>query len=175
MNESRPRRGPTSDAEGALRLRAATAQDVPALASLYAASVAALAAAHYDADARRAWAAFARDDAFAGFVLGADTLVALRDGAIAGFAGLRSDGHVVSLYVAPDAARRGVARVLLDALLARARAAGHARLTTDASAVSRPVFERLGFRVVDDERVLRNGVIFVRHRMQCDLDSRSAD
>lgn len=163
------------DPSGAVTLRAATAQDLPTLSSLFAASVAALATEHYDADARRAWAAFAREDGFAGFVLDADTLVALRDGAIAGFAGLRSDGHVVSLYVAPEAARRGVARALLEALLERARAAGHLRLTTDASAVSRPVFERLGFRVVDEERVLRNGVVFVRHRMQCDLDSRSAD
>ena len=158
-----------------LTLRSVTPLDLPILSRLYSESVTSLAAEHYDADARRAWAAFAREEGFAGFVLDADTRVALRDGSIVGFAGLRSDGHVVSLYVAPEAARRGVACALLEALLAQALAAGHGRLTTDASAVSRPVFERFGFRMVDEERVLRNGVVFVRYRMQCDLDARRDD
>jgi uncharacterized membrane protein YoaK (UPF0700 family)/ribosomal protein S18 acetylase RimI-like enzyme len=147
-------------------LHHATADDLPALADLYARAVDQLADAHYDAAAREAWAAFAKQEAFAAFVLEADTLVARSDGITVGFSGLTPKGHIASLYVAPEAAGRGVARTLVEAQLVRARQHGHAVLTTDASAVSRPIFERLGFDVVAEERVNRNGAIFLRYQMQ---------
>lgn len=150
----------------AVSLHRATADDLPRLADLYARAVDQLADAHYDAAAREAWAAFAREKAFERFVLDAETLVARADGITVGFAGLTPRGHIASLYVAPEAAGRGVARTLVEALLARARSAGHAVVTTDASAVSRPIFERLGFDVVAEERVNRNGAIFLRYQMQ---------
>lgn len=153
----------------AVTLHHATAADVPALSDLYARAVDQLADAHYDATAREAWAAFAKQEAFAAFVLEADTLVARADGLTVGFSGLTPRGHIASLYVAPEAAGRGVARTLVEALLVRARERGHAAVTTDASAVSRPIFERLGFDVVTEERVERRGAIFLRYQMQRSL------
>lgn len=168
MTGPNPRRAAAPTPAG-VALRPAAPDDVPILSALFARSVETLAAGHYDAAARRAWAAFAQQAAFSDFVLGAETFVAVRDGAVAGFAGLTAGGHVASLYVAPEAAGRGVARHLLEALLARARAAGHERVTTDASAVARPVFERAGFRAVSEEHVERGGVTLVRYRMESEL------
>jgi putative acetyltransferase len=50
------------------------------------------------------------------------------------------------LYVHPDFARQGVAHTLIDALTKLASARGAKLLTVDASEVSKPLFETLGFK-----------------------------
>lgn len=157
-----------------MRLREATAADVPALAALYAGAVRAAGPAHYDARQVEAWAAFADETRFHRFVLDPLTLVAEDTragdgGEITGFAGLRKDGHVTALYVRADQMRRGIASALLRAVTERAKAQGIIQLTTDASKVSRPVFERHGFRVEAVETVERRGATFERYRMMRDL------
>ncbi len=156
-----------------VQLRSVRREDLPAIIELFARSVETLAVPHYDAAARRVWAAGAQQESFARSVLAAETLVAHIDGDIAGFAGLLPGDHVEWLYVAPEASRRGVARRLVRALLESARRAGHRRVTTEASAIAQPVFERLGFRVLGEERVVREGTEFLRYRMQRDLDAGS--
>ncbi len=158
-----------------VQLRPVRREDLPTLIDLFARSVETLAVPHYDAAARRVWASLAQQESFSSSVLAAETLVAHIEGEIAGFAGLQPGDHVEWLYVAPESSRRGVARKLLDALRESARRAGHVRLTTEASAVARSVFERLGFRVIGEERVVREGTEFLRYRMQCDLDDRRED
>ena len=157
-----------------MRVREATAADVPALAALYAAAVRAAGPVHYDPAQVDAWAAFADEARFRRFVLVPLTLVADDTSAgdesgITGFAGLRKDGHVTALYVHPDRMRRGIASALLRAVIERAEAHGLRRLTTDASKVSRPVFARHGFQVEAVETVERRGATFERYRMVRDL------
>ncbi|WP_171905274.1 GNAT family N-acetyltransferase [Cellulosimicrobium cellulans] len=97
------------------------------------------------------------------------TFVAEVGGVVAGFTDLDDDGYVDRLFVDPDHGRRGVARALLAAVLAAARSAGLPELTTHASLVARPVFEREGFRVVHQEEVQRDGVPLVRFLMRTRL------
>lgn len=78
----------------------------------------------------------------------ASTSVAELDGVVVGFADLLPDGLVDMLFVHPDAGRRGVASVLLAAVVDEARARGIAGLRTFASRSARPVFERAGFVLV---------------------------
>ena len=158
-----------------MTIRPAIPADVPVLAALYAASVRALGSAHYTESQVEAWAAFAEEPAFRSFVLHNDTLVAEDEAGLAGFAGLGSDGRIASLYVHPRRIREGVASSLLEALLARARAAGLAALTTEASALSRPVFERFGFQLVEVETVERRGVQFDRYLMRRELERNRED
>jgi putative acetyltransferase len=49
------------------------------------------------------------------------------------------------LYVDPGAGRQGVGAALVDALTRLAKARDAKRLTAEASDVSKPLFERLGF------------------------------
>jgi ribosomal protein S18 acetylase RimI-like enzyme len=63
--------------------------------------------------------------------------------------------HLTDLFVRPNARRRGVAKELLAAVVARAREAGFAHLTLEVAtgnAEGRAVYDRLGFREV--QRVL---------------------
>lgn len=94
------------------------------------------------------------------------TVVAEVDGRVAGFSDLDEHGYVDRLFVHPAAARRGVAGALLDRVVADAREAGLATLTTHASLVAEPVFARHGFEVVARETVHRGDVALDRYEMR---------
>ena len=147
-------------------LRPASAADVPTLAAIYEGSVRRLAPTLYLPPQVDAWAGFARDEeAFRRWILDAFTLVAEVQEVVVGFGGLRDDGLVSSLYVHPDQGRRGIASLILAALLERARALGLPRVSTHASEFSRGTFLRAGFEVDADEVVQRRGLPFRRFRM----------
>ena len=85
------------------------------------------------------------------------------DGALVGTVGLlretrhkeRHKGHVIGMYVADEAAGRGVGRALLTELLARAGQVDGLRqiglLVTSANGSARALYESLGFRVYGTE------------------------
>jgi putative acetyltransferase len=120
--------------------------DAPRLAALFRASVEALAADHYDADQLAAWASAAADEAaFARRLASHLAIVALIDGAVAGFASLRDNAIIDMLYVHPAHARRGVGAALADAIEKLARARGTAKITVDASDAARDFFAKRGY------------------------------
>ena len=94
------------------------------------------------------------------FLLGAFSSI---DGALVGTVGLlretrhkeRHKGHVIGMYVADEAAGRGVGRALLTELLARAAQVDGLRqvvlLVTSANGSARALYESLGFRVYGTE------------------------
>ena len=109
-------------------LRPYVPADARRCADIFRASIEELAADDYSADQREAWASAADDeDAFAARLAGALTLIAVIDGAAAGFASLKGGDVIDMLYVAPEFARRGGGSTLIDALTeARRRARGKA-------------------------------------------------
>ena len=130
----------------AVALRPYVPADAKRCAEIFRASIEELAAEDYDADQREAWASRADDEAdFGARLAGALTLLATIEGEVAGFASLKDGEEIDMLFVNPDFARQGVARALVDALTRLAEARGAKRLTTEASDVAKPLFERQGF------------------------------
>jgi putative acetyltransferase len=130
----------------AVSLRPYISADLKRCEEIFRASIEELAAEDYSADQREAWASTADDEAaFAARVGGGLTLIALIDGAAAGFATLKGAETIDMLYVDPAFAGQGAARTLIDALTRLATARGAKRLTAEASEVSKPLFEKLGF------------------------------
>ena len=127
-------------------LRPYVPSDARRCVEIFRSSIEELAADDYDADQREAWASVADDEnAFAARLAGALTLIAVIDGAAAGFASLKGGEVIEMLYVDPEFAGRGAGRALIDALTKLATARGANRLTAEASEGAKPVFERLGF------------------------------
>ena len=60
------------------------------------------------------------------------------------------EGRVQSVYVVPDARRRGVGRALMDRIVEYARATALIRLTLHPSDEARPLYVALGFSALDE-------------------------
>lgn len=141
-------------------------RDALPLAALFRSAILTLAASHYDAAQRAAWAAVADDpDEFDARLARGVTLVAVAGSEYAAFGQLFPSDHVEMLYVAPAWARRGLASALIARLEALAREARAITLDTDASALARPVFERAGFSLVAQESVRRGSVSLPRFHL----------
>lgn len=61
--------------------------------------------------------------------------------------------HVLNVYTYPEHRRRGVARSVMAAVLAWCRAEGFARVSLNASADGRPLYEELGFKPTNRMRL----------------------
>lgn len=91
------------------------------------------------------------------------TVVAVEGDQPVGFASMDESGYLDYLYVSKDCQGRGIATALCDALEAACPAPS---FSTKASITARPFFERRGYRVVEHERVERNGVLLDRFAME---------
>jgi putative acetyltransferase len=130
----------------AVSLRPYLPADAKRCAEIFRLSIEELAAEDYDEEQREAWASRADDEAAFGARLAeALTLIAVIDGATAGFASLKDGEEIDMLFVDPGYARQGVGRTLVDALTKLAEARGAKRLTAEASDSAKPLFDRLGF------------------------------
>jgi len=128
-----------------IALRPLLPPDIPALASLYQASIEELAAEDYSEAQCAAWAARADETAFGERLADGLTLVAMINGAMAGFSTLAGKDQLDMLYVHPEFARSGVAGALLDAIEKLAAARGAKKLDVEASDTAKPFFDKRGF------------------------------
>lgn len=97
--------------------------------------------------------------------------VATVDGALAGMIEIRENNHVALLFVDKAHQHHGIAKGLLHAALADARAAdpGLERVTVNSSRYGVPAYEKLGFRQTGPERAV-NGIAFIPMAMRLDAD-----
>lgn len=123
---------------------------------------------HYSAEQVQVWSSFADEEtSFREWIDNTQTLVAVVDDqASVGFTGLEANGRVASLFVHPDYMPRGIASDLFQAIISEAELAGQKRLTTNASELSRPVFERSGFALIEVETTHIKDVSFDRYVME---------
>ena len=109
----------------AIALRPYLPADARRCAEIFRSSIEELAAEDYNDEQREAWAARADDEpGFAARLGGALTLLAMIDGAVAGFASLKGADEIDMLFVDPEFARQGVGRTLIDALTRLAEGRG---------------------------------------------------
>lgn len=150
------------------RLRPFQDTDLETLKMIYREAIQGPGMDHYSPEQIRAWSSFADEETgFREWIDNSRTLIAVVDDQMpVGFAGLESNGRIASLFVHPTYMRRGIATHLLQTLIEEAQLAGEKRLTTDASRLSRPVFERSGFTVIEVEITHFKGVTFDRYVME---------
>ena len=87
-------------------------------------------------------------------------------GQIVGFGDLESDGHLDHLFVHADRQASGIGRTLAAAMEGEARRQRIGRIFTEASITARPFFERLGYRLLQEQEVLCRGVMMTNYRME---------
>lgn len=125
-----------------------------------------LAANHYTAEQRSAWKSHLSPERFNEKLLMGETHLYLSANKVAAFAQLHPANHINYLYTHPDFARQGLASKLLEHLEALAHSKGITVLETEASYSARPVFEKHGYIVLEEENTVRAGISLPRFRMR---------
>lgn len=134
-----------------VRLRPYAPGDARATWLVFHEAVSVTAARHYTAEQVAAWSPGEVDlSSWDARRRSAWTLVGVEGSRVVGFSDLTCDGVLDMLFVHPDVGGRGVARLLVGAVLDEASRRGLSSVVTHASRSARPVFEHLGF-VVDAE------------------------
>ncbi len=155
-----------------MNIRPYDESDLAAVAALFTLSIHRLAVGYYDAQQRAAWAPQPPDlQEWRRRMSGLKTLVAETDGELGGFIAYEMNGHIDLLYTSPTHPRQGVATSLYRQVETEMRVAGVEVLTTEASLVARPFFDRQGFDVVEEQNVSRRGIWFRRYAMRKSLAS----
>jgi putative acetyltransferase len=150
-------------------LRPLIATDGPQLVEVYRDAVLSQAPGRYSPEQIQAWANHAgTDPGFQAALRRGHGLVShARDTPehIEAFALLDPLDRLSLLYCRGRSSRQGRGRALVEAVEELARASGCSQLRTEASQLSRPLLERLGWGVEAEEEVLFAGLVFRRWRM----------
>ena len=136
----------------------------------YADAVQTIAPPLYRPEQIQAWAAYPTTHAAVHEALGRGYglvgTTADRPSAVEAFALLDPLDRLALLYCRGRSSRMGLATRLVQGLEAHARQLGQTSLRTEASQLSRPLLERLGWKVEQEERILFAGEPFLRWRMR---------
>src|SRR5260370_41925127 len=127
-------------------LRPFLAEDTPALAAIFAASIEELTGDDYNKAQQEAWASAADDENQFGKRLASElTLVATLQNSPVGFSALKGADHIDMLYVHPGATGQGEGSMLTDALGKIAGGRGGKSLTVDVRGNAQEVFAKPGY------------------------------
>ena len=162
----------------ALAIRRYRPEDRQAMALVYYRAITEGAAAFYSELERAAWAPSPDPDwDTRDKLLDQWCYVAEQDGRMTGFMSMDDTGYLDMAFVIPEVMGKGTAAALYDVVLARAKAAGLARLTVRASHQSQRFLARRGWQVDEFERFAVDGQVYDLFQMSCNLlpDPRGAD
>ena len=150
------------------RIRRYRKNDLNKLAEIYQTSIKFLGISYYTQQQVEAWANYFNDsDKFEDWLMESSNFVAVDKADICiGFGGFEMHGRISSLFVSPQAMRKGVGSALLEHILKKAASEGINELTTQTSEFSKPLFEKYGFGVKEIEETVIDGVEFRRYVMQ---------
>lgn len=150
-----------------MRLRNSKPADAEALAEVYRDAARNLGREGYTEEQTAVWALYPENlESFRAALSEGLTLCAEVGGAPVAFGQLHPNDHIAYLYCHSAHARRGYASMILVHLEDHAASQGVNLLRVEASRVARPLFQRAGYHVVEEERPVRYGVEFVRYRME---------
>lgn len=93
------------------------------------------------------------------------TFVATLNNKIVGFIDLSSTGYLDRLFVHKDYQNQGIASALLNQVLTLAKTLNLATITTEASIIARPFFEKYGFKILKKQKVERNSIYLINYLM----------
>ena len=156
-----------------MKIRLYENKDAASLAELFIRSVVEIGPKDYTRAQVEAWAARAPgpEDVAARCADGRTVLVAV-DGhdTVLAYGELEADGHLDHLYCLPEAAGKGIASALYDALEAVAYQEGLTRIYTEASEAARRLFLHKGFDVLHKREFCINHIMIHNYAMEKNLN-----
>jgi len=137
-----------------------------AIAELFTLAVHAIDEAIYNQAQKAAWAPKPVDVAqWQKRLAQTQPFVLLIEQQVAGFMELEQHGHIDCAYVHPTYQRQGVASALFEQVRQVATRKQLTQLTVEASLVATPFFEKLGFTVTNQNKVVRKSLVLINNSM----------
>lgn len=152
-----------------ITIRHYQSSDLPTIVQLFKEAVAAINIKHYTPEQIAVWT----DVDPVRWQTKLETMivfVAEIDSTIVGFADMTHEGYLDHLYVHKDYQARWVSLHLFKAIEKAARELGLTKLTTDCSITAKVPAERMGFVVIKEQVVEKNGMRFINYHMEKKLD-----
>lgn len=141
--------------------------DAEAAAQVYKHSVTETGPEMYGPEQVEVWASYPEDiEEFNERLESGYTLVAASEGRVVSFGSMSSAEHLSYIYTLKEYARRGIAASIYMELEKYAAQKGARQILTEASKISVPFFEEMGFIGVEEEVVVRKGVGLERVKMK---------
>jgi putative acetyltransferase len=94
------------------------------------------------------------------------TFVAEIEGTAVGFVSMTHEGYLDHLYVHKDYQARWISIYLFRVIEKAARELGLAKITTDCSITAKVPSERMGFKVIKEQIIEREGIKLINYRME---------
>lgn len=136
------------------KTRIAIEQDIPQIKELFRQTILNVIIKDYSAEQVQCWASRGDDaNIWKTRIREQYFIVAETENKIAGFAALKSDGYLNSLFVHKNFQEEGIATTLLDHMESYARQKGMKEITADVSITARSFFEKKGYTVLKDQIV----------------------
>lgn len=92
-------------------------------------------------------------------------IVAELNGKIIGFSTLKNHNYLNFMYVHKDFHRKGIAKQLYKSIKAKSIEYGTEKLNADVSKTAKPFFEKLGFRVLKENRNIIGNEVLINYSM----------
>jgi putative acetyltransferase len=142
--------------------------DLEAILQLFYDVVHTIGAKYYDSEQVNAWASkdSLEKDKWLQSLTANIAYVAEDNGKIMGFGDMTQTGYIDRLYVHKNYQGRGAALAIFRKLEEEARRLGIAELTTEASIMAKPLAERQGFEVIQEQCKIHKGVEFINYFMR---------
>jgi putative acetyltransferase len=149
-----------------MTFRHATLEDLPAMKELYAGTIRSVCKADYTEEQTAMWASSVnKEERWLGVVVNQFVLLAEIDHELVGFGTLRDHNYIDFFYVHKDFQGMGIARELLNRLLDEAMSHGVKLVSSDISITAKPFFRKNGFKVVAEQKNVRQDVILINYKM----------
>ncbi len=149
-----------------LTFRQATLQDLPELKRLFAETILETCKNEYTQGERIVWSnAIYKTEKWKIAVLEEYFIVAEYDEQIVGFSSLKGKDYLNLMYIHKEFTRHGIASLLYKKIKAKSLEFGAKQLTSDVSKTARPFFEKMGFKVIQENKNIIEDQVVINYKM----------
>ena len=150
-------------------------EDVGALAAIYYNTIHRINSQHYTEEQLDVWApkSSLETEGWAKKFSRTNPMIALVGETIVGFAEFEPNGHIDCFYYHHEWIGKGVGSALMEEILKRAKASHIDQIFAEVSITAKPFFERHGFALIAEQKMVRNGIELTNFKMERNLSQKN--
>jgi putative acetyltransferase len=149
-----------------INIRNAEFEDLTELQNLFSETIMETCQNEYSLNERKVWSnAIKKTEKWKKSLRQEFFIVAESNGEIIGFSSLKNQNYLNLMYIHKDFTRKGIASRLYENIKAKSIKYGTEKLSADVSKTARPFFEKLGFRVLKENRNVVENEVVINYNM----------